>query len=269
MTYLRISRARFDYRCDKCDRLISRGTEYIRVEPFPIARIKSLERVEHLCRRCGIGNPDLQQINEDTGKWLNERWQNDQEKYKQLSFTDISLKIVETQVQIFDITPELIRKLIIDPKEIYNLTPVSFEELICNRLDVMGFGVKQVGSHTYQKDGGIDIIAWTKQNEFPFLMAIQAKYHHLPKYKTGSQEIRNLIGTIKTLPFHIGVLVTNTTFTPDAKWVATQQQSLIRLRDIEDVRRWLIDDFLDEYNFREIPKQIEVCPGVVIKPFRK
>ena len=149
--------------------------------------------------------------------------------------------------------------------EIYNLTPIAFEDLICNRLDAMGFGVQQVGGHTYHKDGGIDIVAWAKQSEFPFLMAVQAKYHYSPKKKTGPKEIRDLIGTVKTLPFQIGVLVTNTTFTPDAEWIAKQQNEFIRLRDIEDIRRWLMDDFLDEYNWRDIPEQIEVCPGVIVK----
>lgn len=268
MTYLRISRARLDYQCDKCSRPIYKGHEYIRIEPFPIARIKGLTKVRHLCWQCGLQSSDRQHINEDTQKWLKDYWAKDQERYKQLSFMEAPLSIVETQVQVFNITEELIKKLITNPNEIYNLTPIAFEDLICNRLDAMGLGVKQVGGHTYHKDGGIDIVAWTRQREFPFLIAVQAKYHYSSKQKTGSQEIRDLIGTVKTLPFHVGVLVTNTTFSPDAEWVAGQQPELIRLRDIEDIRRWLIDDFLDEYNWREIPEVIEVCPGVVVRPFR-
>jgi hypothetical protein len=129
----------------------------------------------------------------------------------------------------------------------------------------MGFGVKQVGGHTYRKDGGIDIVAWPKQPEFPFFMAVQAKYHHSPKYKTGSPAIRDLISVVQNFPFHAGVLVTNTTFTPDAKWFAKQHSSIIRLRDIQDIRRWLENNFLDEYDWREIPEKIEVCPGIIIE----
>jgi hypothetical protein len=53
-------------------------------------------------------------------------------------------------------------------------------------------------------------------------------------------------------------------FTPDAKWFAEQRPKLIRLRDIHDIRRWLENNFLDEYDWREIPDEIVVCPGITV-----
>jgi hypothetical protein len=32
----------------------------------------------------------------------------------------------------------------------------------------MGLGVRRVGGHAYHKDGGIDMIAWPIEFEFPF-----------------------------------------------------------------------------------------------------
>jgi len=95
-------------------------------------------------------------------------------------------------------------------------------------------------------------------------MAIQAKHHRSPKYKTGPGPVRELLGVVQSLPFNAGVLVTNTTFTPDAKWVAQQKPHLMQLRDIYDIRRWLENNFLDECDWRNFPDQIVICPGVVI-----
>jgi hypothetical protein len=174
------------------------------------------------------------------------------------------IAVVETTVHVANITSDIVQQLWSDPNEIYQLTPSTFEELIGDRLQAMGFNVCQVGGHSYRKDGGIDFVAWSQEAEFPFLMAIQAKHHRSPEYKTGPGPVRELLGVVHSLPFNAAVLVTNTTFTPDAKWIAQQQSHLMRLRDIYDIRRWLENDFLDEYDWRNFPDQIVVCPGVVI-----
>ena len=115
------------------------------------------------------------------------------------------------------------------------------------------------------KDGGIDIVACSSRAPFPFLMAVQVKHHKSPEFKTGPDVVRDLLGVIQYTGFNVGVVVTNTTFTPDAKWVAAQRPMLIRLRDIKDIRRWLTNDYLDEFNWQEIPDEIEVCPGVIVR----
>lgn len=60
------------------------------------------------------------------------------------------------------------------------------------------------------------------------------------------------------------MIVTNTSFTADAHWFATNNPTLLRLRDIQDLRRWLKNDFVNEYEWREIPDQIELAPGIHI-----
>jgi len=51
--------------------------------------------------------------------------------------------------------------LVREPERMHGLKPHLFEQLICDRLDHMGFDLERVGPNTYQKDGGIDIVAWT------------------------------------------------------------------------------------------------------------
>ena len=130
----------------------------------------------------------------------------------------------------------------------------------------MGYSVTRVGGHSYHKDGGIDVVACPENDAFPFLMAVQIKHHRSPTRKTGPGPVRELRGVVKSgFPFNAGVLVTNTTFTPDAHWAASQTPMLVRLRDMKDIQRWLEGNFLDEYDWREMPEQIEVCPGVIVR----
>jgi restriction endonuclease len=256
MAQLRLSRAKYDYQCVNCARGIYKGQSYFRVEPFPMARMKGTEKVEHLCTVCFHGKEGY----EEAHRGLRNYWA----EQLGIPLPAEPITVVETTVHVANITADIIKALWSDPNEIYKLTPSAFEGLIGDRLEAMGFSVIQVGGHTYRKDGTIDFIAWSPKAEFPFLMAIQAKHHRSPKYKTGPGPVRELLGAVQSLPFNAGVLVTNTTFTPDAQWIAQQKPHLMQLRDIYDIRRWLENNFLDECDWRNFPDQIVVCPGVVI-----
>jgi len=61
-------------------------------------------------------------------------------------------------------------------------------------------------------------------------------------------------------------LVTNTEFTKDARWIAEQERNrvFLRLRDFQDLKNWLEDNFWNETEWREIPEKIILAPGIVI-----
>jgi hypothetical protein len=42
-------------------------------------------------------------------------------------------------------------------------------------------------------------------------------------------------------------------------------ETLVRLRNLTDIRRWLYNNFNDEAEWREILTEIEICPGVIVK----
>jgi hypothetical protein len=148
---------------------------------------------------------------------------------------------------------------------IYRITPEQFEEFLCDRLFTMGFEPRRVGA-VNQKDGGVDILFWPRlYGAFPFLGAAQVKHHRDPKTKEGPAVVREFAGVIASHPLNVGMLVTNTSFSPDAKWFAREQAKLVRLRDFTDIQHWLANNFGDEAEWREIPAEIELCPGVVIK----
>lgn len=175
-----------------------------------------------------------------------------------------SLK-TSVQVEMVGIGETLSEQLRVSPSLIYQLKPDQFEELICERLFAMGFEPCKVGS-TNRKDGGIDIVFWPRiRTPIPFLCAAQVKHHRNPETKEGPSTVRDFAGVLSGHPFNAGLLVTNTSFSPDAEWFARKHAQLLRLRDFHDIQRWLVDTFDDPVEAREIPATIELCPGVVIK----
>lgn len=260
---LTIEAAEETFQCDRCQATIPKGAAYHRTEPGFIAKHVKRARPERLCWQCGY------RVDHDSGWGLLAEIS---QATRSEDYIAVMRAIAEEEaeeeaakkaiVHIADVTGDLVALLLADPEEIYRITPETFELLICDRFDEMGFSVKQVG-HTFQQDGGIDIIAWKEDTPFPFLLAVQAKHHRSPEYKTTPREVREMKGTLRP-PFAGGVIVTNTTFTPSAKWFAEQEPVLVTLRDITHIRRWLINDFLGEEEHREMPSKIEVCPGITI-----
>jgi hypothetical protein len=96
---------------------------------------------------------------------------------------------------------------------------------------------------------------------FPFLVAVQTKHHRNRNWKTGPSPVREFQALIQKQPFQAGLLVTNTSFTANARWEGEHRAHLVRLRDFEDLTRWIVGDFLDSAESREIPDFIEYAPG--------
>ncbi len=173
------------------------------------------------------------------------------------------------RVQSVPVISQVLELLRRDARYMYQLTPDQFELFVCDRLDHMGFAVERVGK-CHAPDGGVDIIACPRViTEFPFLLAVQAKHHGSSSRKTGPGAVKELQAVVATQPFQAGLLVTNTTFTPDARWFAGHKSHIVRLRDCEDLRRWLYNDFVADQATREIPETIELRPGLVVRVPRK
>jgi hypothetical protein len=159
---------------------------------------------------------------------------------------------------------ELIRQISVDSRILQEITPDKFEDVIQNRLEAMGLSVQRTGN-TNRKDGGIDFVFFPKAGaSFPFLGAVQAKHHRGRAVKTGAADVRNFVGAMACPYFQTGLLVTNTTFSPDALWFARKHEPKVRLRDFNDLVRWFAGNFDAEAEWREIPGRIELCPGYFI-----
>ena len=167
-------------------------------------------------------------------------------------------------VQIVDVTPRVIELLRRDPEELYMLTPSAFEKLIANRLGAMGYDVISTGA-VFTRDGGIDLIAVPKTRTVgSFLLAAQVKHHHVARPTTRSEVDRLLAW--KDSVFRLGLIVTNTWFTSDARWLARKDNNaaFLRLREFNDLRRWLWDNFADAAECQELPQRIDLAPGIAV-----
>lgn len=168
-------------------------------------------------------------------------------------------------ISVVDATPQLVKLLRHDPQKMDQLSPEQFEFVIAELLSRMGYAVQITGGTNF-KDGGIDIIAVPKSADVAsFLLAVQVK-HHRGSRPTGHDAVDRLLAWQNTA-FRLGMIVTNTRFTKDALWTATQSPArhFLRLRDFADLTRWLHSVFSSEQDWREIPELIELAPGVVVR----
>lgn len=184
--------------------------------------------------------------------------------YKWCAALGLVAEIDKPQVSFLDVTPQLLMLLRDNPAELRNLSPERFEHVIAERIDRMGYDVQLTG-RTNLRDGGIDLIAVPRiRTVGSFLMAAQMK-HHRGDRTTGRSDVDRLLAW-KDSPFRIGLLITNTTFSQDALWLADQvhNRAFLRLRDFEDLKRWLGGQFDSQSDWRELPDVISLAPGVTV-----
>lgn len=145
---------------------------------------------------------------------------------------------------------EWVRK---DFKNLNKITPDIFENLIVNILKNKGFGVEKSGN-TNKADGGIDVIAY-KKDIVNIIIAIQIKYKINTAKKITAGEVRDFVGAMNLVNyFNAGMLITNTFFTEDSKWLEEKNHGL-ELKDSQDIQNWLKDNFITS---KEINKEIEL-----------
>ena len=168
-------------------------------------------------------------------------------------------------VSVIDLTPRLLDLLREEPSRLRQLTPEQFEAFVADRLDRIGYDVTLTGA-TSMRDGGIDLIAVPKQRTVgSFLLAGQIK-HHRGTTKVTRPDVDRLLAW-KDSPFRLGMLITNTFFTRDALWLASRlnHRDFLRLRDFDDLKRWIKDNFFAEEECREIPDSIFLAPGIRVQ----
>jgi hypothetical protein len=261
MPHLRFSHARQPYACSRCSGNIAKRHPYFRDEPFPFARMRGTATVRYLCLSCVVGPAEASAIVES----LSERRADANQLPLGFEVTSDGKLFFPPRVELVDISRELLAMLEATPDRLRELTADQFELLICERLAAFGYDFERVGAHAFRKDGGIDLLAWQRTGLIPLLIGVQAKHAGYTKRKVGPDAVRDLTGTVRQHGFNAGVLVTNTTFTPDARWFACKQPALVQLRDIQDLRRWLKGEFSREAEWRDLPTEMELCPGVRIE----
>jgi Restriction endonuclease len=260
--YLIETKAANPYLCSACNRPILRGTPHFRHDPYPYARQYRGQQTTHWCREC-ILNSDPGPKDRITSRLRVPAVRVLSRSQAQHESDQGRIELV--RIAVVGIAPMLAARLAAEPELVHRFSPGEFEEFVCDRLAAMGLEPKRVGP-TNKKDGGIDIVFWPRSKAaFPFLGAAQVKHHRNPSTKEGPSTVREFAGAISGHPFNAGIIVTNTSFSPDAQWYARERANLIRLREFQDIRRWMFNKFDDDAEWREMPSSIELCPGVVVK----
>jgi hypothetical protein len=272
-------RARNNYQCVSCKRMIPAGSTYFRDEPFPMARYRKGEPVRYYCTKCAPAthweslplysaarNPYYPPASHvDRARTLFEdpsiqaSWQGDD-----LAEAEQRL-VVPNRIIVREFTPEILRLLAESPEELNHLSYEKFECVCEDRLEAMGYECTRVGGSANRRDGGIDIIATRLGAPFPYFIAVQVKHHGASGRPTGPAPVRDLHGVVSSLGFNAGMLITNTSFTQGAQWFAARHPFLLKLRDYDDLRKWLLAEFDHEQLYwREIPASIDVGAGIIV-----
>lgn len=91
-----------------------------------------------------------------------------------------------------------------------DLTPWEFEHLVGNLFSKMGLDAKLTRSH---RDGGVDVIAYDTRPILGGKVVIQAKRY---RHTVGVAAVRDLFGTMNHEGANKGILVTTSSYGPDA-----------------------------------------------------
>ncbi|MEO1353410.1 MAG: restriction endonuclease, partial [Cyanobacteria bacterium J06635_15] len=129
-----------------------------------------------------------------------------------------------------------------------------------------GLDIKPMG-RTREPDGGVDYIAWPRLPSIPFLVAIQVKHHHSASNRTGVRDVREFLGVLASSrsPFQFGILVTSTEFTMEARQFAETEKKLLRLRDRNDIARWIRGVMFGNEEWRELTHDIELSSSTTFR----
>jgi hypothetical protein len=252
------ARARGLYFCSACKQHIPINSVYFRHDPHVYYGHEDLG--QHWCYKCiVVAEPRAADPQSNTKLWI------PAVQVSNRSSGPKQQRLQPVQLEIIGVGKLLAEQILKNPDILNEITPDQLEEFVCDRLYDMGLEPKRIGPIN-SRDGGVDIVFWPRSAPaFPFLGAAQVKHHREQRRKVGVGEVRDFAGVLAGHPFNAGILVTNTSFSPDAEWFARERAKLMRLRDLSDIRRWAASNYFADAEWREIPSSIELSRGVYVQ----
>lgn len=145
-------------------------------------------------------------------------------------------KPIEQQIVVVQsITDELLTRLARQPSLIHNLEARRFEELVARLLEDNGC---EVTLTKRTRDGGYDIFGRIKGLiASPVFLAECKRY--APDNKVGVEIVRSLYGVTEAHRANLGLIITSSSFTKDAREEKLRIGDRIDLKDFRDLCSWL------------------------------
>jgi len=128
---------------------------------------------------------------------------------------------------------EVVRRLQADPRQLHELHPAAFEDLVARIFESEGYTV-EMNKAWNQADGGVDIVAVRMDGLVPIRAAIQCKRYSMTNRVT-AEPIRSLAGVLDRYKAHAGVLATTGYFTGSAIEEARNYIWRVGLRDYQAI----------------------------------
>ncbi|KQC00950.1 restriction endonuclease [Pedobacter sp. Hv1] len=140
----------------------------------------------------------------------------------------------QIQIDLNEINAELISYLAKHPEYLRHLNARKFEMLIAEIIRSKGYDVTLTPQ---TRDGGKDIIALYK-SPFGHQMFIVECKRYQEDNKVGVELVRGLYGVKMAERYNQALLVTTSTFTPDAQEFVKPLKFELELKDYNDITNW-------------------------------
>lgn len=154
------------------------------------------------------------------------------EDFVNQSFEDKKSQIVEVSN---DIWTDLIQKLKMDPRKLFELTPRNFEELIGELLEKQGYSVK-ITPQT--RDGGKDLLIATPSDLGELIYLVECK-KYAESNPVSVNIVRELYGVLEAERATAGLIITTSSFTKDAIKFQNSIKHRMALKDYEKIVQWI------------------------------
>lgn len=143
--------------------------------------------------------------------------------------------ITEVKPRIIFANEALVEGLRRQPDIIHDLSPRKFEELVAEILGDLGYEVELTPA---TRDGGKDILAYMTTPHGKLLCLVEVKKYRRDR-PVGVELVRQLYGTLTDADASSAMLVTTSSFSPDAKAFQQRHRYKLALRDYGDVVQWI------------------------------
>ncbi len=247
--YLRLSRAKQNYICAICLKMIKVGVPYFRDEPHPMARRHRGAKTRYLCTNCAVGRDptDLMKPAAKDRRQLDLPFDKSVVRLPgfllQTAILETGKKIDEGQIieavtiPWFDIVSQIEK----NPAFLFQIPWRRLEEFIAGAYEREGWD--EVILTPASRDRGRDIIA-VRQGVCRIRIVDQVKAYAPDRYVCAN-DVRALLGVLSSdLNVSKGFVTTTAKFAPGILEDTSIKPFIpyrLELKDGEALRRWLID----------------------------